>query len=120
MKRTSEEASRALKSGRRKTENHIPELYIVPSNAAREEVLKALRKKIEALQTRWPGLAFIQAGEAVRIVVPETFRVGHEDHFGQVTNRFFDYLRSPGSMPAWERPNMLAKYLVSTKGVELS
>jgi len=103
-----------------KTENHIPELYIVPVRAVREDVLTALRKKLAGLQTQWPGLTFVEAREAVRIVVPETLRVGHEDHFGQVTNRFFDYLRLPGSMPAWERPNMLAKYLVSTKGVELS
>ena len=38
----------------------------------------------------------------------------------EVTNRFFDYVRSPGSMPEWERANMLAKYYVSTKGVELA
>ena len=101
-------------------ENHIPELYIVPASAVREDVLTALRKKVAALQKQWPGLAVAEGAGDVRIVVPEAFRVGHEDHFGQVTNRFFDYLRSPGSMPAWERPNMLAKYCVSTKGVELS
>jgi predicted dehydrogenase len=102
-----------------KTENHIPELYIVPaSGVRREDVFKAVRKKVAALQTQWPGLAVAEVGEALRIVVPEIFRVGHEDHFAQVTNRFFDYLKSPGSMPAWERANMLAKYWVSTKGVE--
>jgi hypothetical protein len=51
-------------------------------------------------------------------VVPEKFRVGHEAHFGQVTNRFFDYVTAPRSLPAWETPFMLAKYAVSTKGVE--
>jgi len=99
-----------------KAENHIPELYIVPW---REEVSTAVRKKVAALQSRWPGLSVVEAGKDLRIVVPEIFRVGHEDHFAQVTNRFFDYLKSPGSMPAWERANMLAKYWVSTKGVEL-
>ena len=29
-------------------------------------------------------------------------------------------MKSPGSMPAWERPNMLVKYYISTKGVEMS
>ncbi len=44
--------------------------------------------------------------------------MGHEAHFGQVTNRFFEYVTSPKSLPAWETPYMLAKYAVSTKGVE--
>jgi predicted dehydrogenase len=101
-------------------EKHIPELYIVPAGTGRDEVLTALRKKVVALQKQWPGLAIDEGAGELRIIVPEGFRVGHEDHFGQVTNRFFDYLRSAGSMPAWERPNMLAKYWVSTKGVEMS
>jgi len=99
-------------------ENHVPELYIVPAGG--EGVLTAVRKKVAALQSQWPGLAVVDAGKAMRIVVPETFRVGHEAHFAQVTNRFFDYLESPGSMPGRERANMLAKYWVSTRGVELS
>jgi hypothetical protein len=28
-------------------------------------------------------------------------------------------MASPKAMPAWERPNMLMKYFISTKGVEL-
>jgi hypothetical protein len=44
--------------------------------------------------------------------------VGHEEHFGQVTNHFFEYVTAPKSLPAWETPYMLAKYAVSTKGVE--
>ena len=28
-------------------------------------------------------------------------------------------MKSPRSMPAWERPNMFAKYYISTKGVEM-
>jgi hypothetical protein len=61
----------------------------------------------------------MEAGDALRIAIPEDFRVGHEAHFGQVATRFFDYVKSPRSMPAWERPNMSAKYYVSTKGVDL-
>jgi hypothetical protein len=46
--------------------------------------------------------------------------VGHEEHFGQVTQKVFEYLKDPRSMPAWEATNTLVKYYVSTKGVELS
>ena len=54
------------------------------------------------------------------IIIPERYRVGHEAHFAQVTNQFFEYLKDRSRLPAWEKPNMLAKYYVSTKGVELA
>ena len=60
----------------------------------------------------------MKSGADLHIVIPEKFRVGHEAHFGQVTNHFFEYVTSPKSLPAWETPYMLAKYFVSTKGVE--
>lgn len=72
------------------------------------------------LQTRWPGIGLVEERHEWRVTIPEQFRIGHEAHFAQVTKRFFDYLRSPATMPIWERPNMLAKYYVSTKGVEAS
>jgi predicted dehydrogenase len=55
-----------------------------------------------------------------RIAIPGVYRVGHEAHFAQVTRQFFDYWRHPETFPAWENPNMLAKYFTCTKGVELS
>jgi predicted dehydrogenase len=106
-----------LRQGKR--ENNRPELYIVPSSAAgRDEVFSALQNKTAALQSRWPGLAMTRTDNEARLVIPEKFRVGHEEHFAQVANRYFDYLRDPKQLPAWERPNMLAKYYVSTHGVE--
>ena len=96
-------------------ERFVPEVYIAGADAA---VAAAVEQRVAALQTRWPGLAAVKSGPDLRIVVPEKFRVGHEAHFGQVTNRFFDYVTSPKSLPAWETPFMLAKYAVSTKGVE--
>ena len=98
-----------------KAERFVPEVYIAGANA---EVAAAVEKRVAGLQTRWPGLAAVKSGADLKMVVPEKFRVGHEAHFGQVTNRFFEYVTSPKSLPAWETPYMLAKYAVSTKGVE--
>ena len=103
-----------------KAERWVPELYIVPAPGSRADVLGALRTKVLHLQAQYPGVALDERPDDVRIVIPEKFRVSHEAHFAQVTKRFFDYLAAPKSMPAWERPNMLAKYYVSTKGDELS
>lgn len=100
-------------------ENHRPELYIVPAAEAwRAEVFAAVRRRIAQLQARWPGLAAVGIDDELRLEVPDRFRVGHEAHFAQVANRFFEYVREPRSMPAWERPGMIAKYLVSTQGVD--
>jgi hypothetical protein len=99
----------------------LPELYVVPSGASsKPEVFAALQKKVDQWQKTYPGVAIQEnAGEA-RVVIPGQYRVGHEAHFGQVTNRFFDYLKAPRTLPAWEKPNMLVKYFITTKGVELS
>lgn len=55
-------------------------------------------------------------GTKSRISIPQKFRVGHEDHFGQVTNLFFTYLKNPASVPAWELSNMMVKYFITTSG----
>jgi predicted dehydrogenase len=100
-------------------ENHKPELYIAPASAAwRGDVFAAVRRLIAQLQPRWPGLDAVESGGELRLSIPEEFRVGHEAHFAQVANRFFEYVRAPGSIPHWERPSMMAKYFVSTKGVD--
>jgi hypothetical protein len=59
-------------------------------------------------------------GAELHITIPDAFRVGHEAHFAQVTSNFLEYFRGQAALPAWERPNMLAKYYVSTRGIEMS
>ena len=96
---------------------------MVPNSAAEKDigaVLAALRKKAAELQAVYPGVSVTELGKEMRVEVPDKYRVGHEAHFAQVTNRFLAYLKDPKSMPAWEKPNMLAKYYVTTKGLELS
>jgi predicted dehydrogenase len=99
-------------------EHYVPELYVVPEDGKHAEVQTALGKKIQELKVGYPGLAIEELAEALHVLIPDSFRVGHEAHFAQVTNQFFDYLKAPGSMPEWEKSNMLVKYFVTTKGVE--
>jgi len=98
-------------------EKYRPELYVAAGDTG---VRKALQARVAALQSRYPGVALEDRGGEVLVTIPDVYRVGHEAHFAQVTNRFFEYLEDPARFPAWENPNMLAKYEVSTKGVELS
>jgi len=98
-----------------KAEHNIPELYVIPQSP---DVFDALKKKVAALESRYPGLAVSVTGSEARIGIPTRFRVGHEAHFAQVTSKFFEYLKAPRTIPAWEKPNMLVKYFIATKGVE--
>jgi len=104
-----------------KEEKYRPELYVVPnSKEKKSEVFQALKKKVEILQAKYPGLTVEDMGEQLRVTIPDKYRVGHEEHFAQVTERFLQYFKNPRSLPSWEKPNMLAKYYVTTKAVELS
>ena len=98
-----------------------PEVYVVPnSSGVRSEVLAAVRRRVAALQTTWPGVAVEERGDRFLIVAPDRYRLGHEYHFAEVTSRFLELLQNPANMPAWERPNMLAKYYITTRGTDLS
>jgi predicted dehydrogenase len=97
-------------------ENYRPELYVVPTAVAPD----VAAQRIEALAASYPGIAAERRGPELLVSIPDTYRVGHEAHFAQVANRFFAYLKDPRSFPAWENPNMMAKYFVSTQGTEFS
>ncbi|MBI4664612.1 MAG: hypothetical protein HY735_37950 [Verrucomicrobia bacterium] len=103
-----------------KEEDFLPELFVVPNRTeSRGEVLLALRRKIDALRKTYPLLELEEQTDCFRINIPDAYRIGHEAHFGLLSRQFLDYVRDPRSLPAWEKPNMLAKYYVTTKGVEL-
>jgi predicted dehydrogenase len=104
-----------------RADRYLPELFVVPAAAAmKPQVVAALTAKIEALKKDYPGLGVEDRGAELHITIPDALRVGHEAHFAQVTASFLKYLRDRRTLPAWERPNMLAKYHVTTKGTELS
>jgi predicted dehydrogenase len=100
----------------RAAEKFVPEVYVLPASSGSPSPAAALDRAIAKWQARWPGVAVlpIGGGGGIRIVIPERLRLGHEDHFGQVAERFLGYVRAPESMPAWERSYMLAKYAITT------
>ena len=103
-----------------KEENWKPELYVVPNSASSKgEILAALKTKVAALQSKFSGVAVSERGNKLWVTIPDKFRDGHEAHFAEVMRRFLSYLRDPKSLPAWENPNMLAKYYTTTKGLEM-
>lgn len=98
-----------------------PELYVIPNSPAEKDAVGvALRKKIDALVATYPGVGMQDNGKEFHIEIPNRYRVGHEAHFAQVTSKFLTYLKDPRAIPAWEKPNMLAKYYVTTQGLLLA
>jgi predicted dehydrogenase len=109
-------ASLTIKQG--KEENFKPTLYIEQrqKDAAFEDKLKA---SIQKISQTFPGIALVKINNGWTISVPEKYNDGHESHFAQVTKKYLDYLQN-NNMPAWEVPNMIAKYYTTTKAKELA
>jgi predicted dehydrogenase len=102
-------------------EHYQPELYVFPNSMMDlPRVQHGLHRKIQQLQSRWPGVELVSLDTHFKVSIPPRYRVGHEAHFAEVTHQFLRYLRKEESVPAWEKPNMLAKYTVTTQGVEMS
>ena len=101
-------------------QNFSPELYIEPAHGVSDaEVGDALLSFISSLaEDRYQGLAVREEKNRWRIDIPQIYRAGHEAHFGQVTDRFLEFLGGE-IIPEWERKNMLAKYFVTTKALEM-
>jgi predicted dehydrogenase len=102
-------------------EKYRPELYVVPNAPAdKAAVLAAVQKRLAAVQAQHPGVAVEDRGAELHVTIPDALRIVHEEHFAQVTRAFLRYLGDRSTLPAWERPNMLAKYYVTTEGTALA
>lgn len=72
----------------------------------------------EDLQTAYPGISLVKQGENLWTVeIPAQYKVGHEAHFTQVTEKYLQYLKD-GKLPDWEVPNMIVKYYTTTEGLK--
>lgn len=97
-------------------ERFRPELYVVPD----DDIGAALRRRIAELERGFPGIGVEPAGSEWRIAIPDPLRLGHDAAFAAFTRRFLASVADPASLPARERPNLLAKYRVTTGAVERS
>jgi hypothetical protein len=55
----------------------------------------------------------------LRIVIPDEYKVTHEDHFAQVTAKFLDYMKI-GKLPDWEISGMITKYYTTTSALKMA
>lgn len=95
-----------------------PTLYIEPANksvAFAADVTAA----IASIQGQFPGISVTPTSAGWEVVIPASYKEGHEAHFARVTEKYLDYLKNM-QLPAWEIPNMLAKYYVTTQARALA
>ena len=71
------------------------------------------------LAKKFPGCDLETTQTGFKIVIPDSYRVGHEAHFGQVAEKYLRFLVE-GKLPSWEVPNILSKYYTTTKALELA
>ena len=107
-------------------ENYRPELYVEAgdrmtrkSRESQRLLEAALQKAVKKLQAVYPGLELRREESRWHIHIPDEHRTDHEAHFGQVMEKFLTFLKE-GKLPAWEVPNMIAKYYTTIKALELA
>jgi hypothetical protein len=86
-------------------ERFRPELYVLPD----EDISAALERRIAALQASYPGIGVEVRGSGWRIPIPDALRIGHDAAFAAFASLFLAQVVDPESVPARERPNLLAK-----------
>ena len=97
-----------------------PTLYIEPATSRGATALPAaLARAVREMRVTYPGIDVERAGSEWRVIVPQSFHVGHEAHFGQVASAFLRYV-AEGALPAWEVPNMIAKYHTTTRALAVA
>ena len=104
-----------------KEQDYRPEVYVEPAPGADAgAVAAALKKAVDALQGKFPGLqAEKQRGDSWHILIPEEYHIGHEAHFRKVMEAYLQYM-ADSRLPDWEVPNMLAKYYITTRALDLA
>lgn len=90
-------------------QGYKPVLQIVPAAKPDDAWRAALNAAVAKIAETYPGIAVKEIDGRWEVVVPDSYKVGHEAHFGQVTEHFLGYLQGE-PVPAWEVPNTLTKY----------
>ncbi|MBT6006601.1 MAG: oxidoreductase, partial [Prolixibacteraceae bacterium] len=101
-------------------EGYKPTLYIeAVIDEGLETFAGGLDKAInQDLDVMYPGIRLEKLGDKMwKVNIPDKYKVGHEAHFGQVTEKYLRYLKW-GRLPEWEVPNMIVKYYTTTEGMK--
>jgi predicted dehydrogenase len=98
-------------------EKFLPTLYIENvKGTTLNDLTSKLKETLRSLP--YDSLLTEQVNKStLKIIIPKKYRVSHEEHFGQVTARFLDYMED-GHLPEWEVPGMITKYYTTTSALK--
>jgi predicted dehydrogenase len=100
-----------------KEEKFKPTLYAGNIKGISVKDFAALLQKAVA-SLPYDSLTIEPAGKtSLKINIPDKYRISHEEHFGQVTERFLEYMKE-GKLPEWEVPGMITKYYTTTSALK--
>jgi predicted dehydrogenase len=103
-----------------KEQNYRPELFVEANNNVDSKGLeKQLQTAIKNLQNSYAGIELKREKDHWQVLIPDKYRVGHEAHFGEVMERYLNYLVK-GKLPDWEIPNMITKYYTTSQALEMA
>jgi hypothetical protein len=81
-----------------------------------KDFAELLQKAVASLP--YDSLTIEPSGKtSLKINIPDKYRISHEEHFGQVTERFLEYMKE-GKLPEWEVPGMITKYFTTTSALK--
>ena len=95
-----------------------PALFIEPVGQV-TDYDAALQEAFPGIESEYPGIALKKVDKGYEVVIPDTYRNGHEAHFTEVTEKYLEFIRN-NEMPEWEVPNMITKYYVTTRALKIA
>jgi len=104
----------------RSTAGHNELSVIANEPADHTRLLDAVGRRCGEWQLRHPGVAAVDLGDRIQIAIPDRYRTDHEQHFADVLDEFLRNVRNPRRAAPWEIPNLLTKYAITTRAVELA
>jgi len=105
-----------------KEEGYKPTVFIEANTTENLIAFEAgLKKAVEQdIAAQYPGMKLIKLSDKMWTVeIPDQYKLGHEAHFGEVTEKYLNYLKA-GKLPEWEVPNMITKYYTTTEALKLA
>jgi hypothetical protein len=93
-----------------------PRFYAQKGEKVSEEEFQSnLKKAIASLSNAYPGITLAEGSGKTEIILPAELESKYDPTF----KVFLDYLVKR-DMPAWEVPNTLAKYYITTTALEMA
>jgi predicted dehydrogenase len=103
-----------------KEEKWDPTLYIIAKEGTDLGLFAGNLEKAVVQDLPQTGLKLEKVSNNTwKVIVPQSYKVGHEAHFAQVTNKLLGYLKE-GKVPDIEVQNMITKYYLTTSALKLA